>query len=483
MDASKSYYLKQNFAHLLFGTLILSFYGTMVCPFLDSLTFFDLILEFSLVTSSLFFIKINFENRFLLKDLKRLPLNQILMDLSFYITGAIILMMYNSYHYEFPLGSGLKILLGQLTLGLFAGLDNASFRERSLYLMSQNIINVDTNKIFPISKKFSYLVILTFVFASIIIFMAIHKDLDYLKSNLLLLNKKIYLSLIGDIGFTLIILLALILRVVYSYAKNLKLLFNSQLDVLEKVHHGFLDEQIPVATYDEFGFIANRTNNMIQGLKEKEKIRNIFGKAVGTKIAKLLMNQKSEVLANGEEFKLAILFTDIRNFTTLSESIGSQELISLLNKYLPIMAKAIEDNNGLIDKFIGDAILAVYGLGHDPNQVNNAISTALKMIESLKSFNEQSPIKLEIGIGIHYGMCTAGIIGTQERYEYTVLGDTVNMASRIEGMTKTLKNPLILSKESYLELSTQLQEHFIPLGEHSLRGKTQLVSLYGLKEN
>jgi len=174
-----------------------------------------------------------------------------------------------------------------------------------------------------------------------------------------------------------------------------------------------------------------------------------------------------------------ILFSDIRNFTRLTSELGAVQVVDLLNKYLNTMADAIENHEGILDKFMGDAIMAVFGLPYthtlDPI---NAIKCGLEMIEILEKFNQNVSFDkiLNIGIGISTGTVVSGNIGSKRRSEYTVIGDSVNLASRLENETKKFNLNILICENTYNHVS--LDFHCREIDTVLLKGINDPIKIY-----
>jgi len=197
---------------------------------------------------------------------------------------------------------------------------------------------------------------------------------------------------------------------------------------------------------DELGQLKGHFNQMLDGLVERDHIKDTFGRYVSLEIAEKIMKSGKVNLA-GEEIQATVLFSDIRGFTPLSETMPPVELIKFLNEYFAYMTKPIADNKGVINKFIGDAVMAIFSpvFGVEDHQ-EAAVRAALGMKAALKEFNAQKRHpEVFFGVGVHSGGLVAGNVGTASRLEYTVLGDTVNVASRIESQTKTAATEILLS--------------------------------------
>lgn len=198
---------------------------------------------------------------------------------------------------------------------------------------------------------------------------------------------------------------------------------------------------------DELGQLKGHFNQMLDGLVERDHIKDTFGRYVSLEIAEKIMKSGKVNLA-GEEIQATVLFSDIRGFTPISEKLPPVELIRFLNEYFTYVTKPITENKGVINKFMGDAVMAIFSpvFGVEDHQAA-ALRAALGMREALKEFNALGKYpEVFFGVGVHSGGLVAGNVGTVERLEYTVLGDTVNVASRIESQTKTAATQILLSE-------------------------------------
>lgn len=217
------------------------------------------------------------------------------------------------------------------------------------------------------------------------------------------------------------------------------------------IENGVYDHSIELKRNDEIGLLAKSFNLMAKGLAEKEKVRNLLGKVVSPAIAEELLSKDIEL--GGEEKLITTLFSDIRNFTSLCEGRQPEEILSLLNEYFTDISSKIENNGGVVDKYIGDAVMALFGA---PIQHNNdaarAIKAAFEMCHALKElnirFNKRGIAPIGIGIGINSGVVVAGNMGSINRLNYTVIGDDVNLASRLEGLTKSYGVDIIVSEST-----------------------------------
>jgi len=248
-----------------------------------------------------------------------------------------------------------------------------------------------------------------------------------------------------------------------------------------EVGKGCLDVEVNFKMKDEIGQLAQAFNKMVAGLREKEMIRNTFGRYVSKEVVDGFLNGKVSLELGGELKEMTVLMSDIRDFTELSEKLPPQQVVQLLNRYFTEMVQVIGAHGGTVDKFIGDAILAVFGwpmYRHDHAKL--AVAAALDMKVRLAALNislvNEGHKPIAIGIAIHSGKAVAGNIGSRERVQYTVIGDTVNLASRMESANKDYGTDLIVSQPVYL--ATKDCFDFQYMGEKAVRGRTEPVQIY-----
>jgi adenylate cyclase len=244
---------------------------------------------------------------------------------------------------------------------------------------------------------------------------------------------------------------------------------------MREVLRGNLGHRVPVARRDEVGFLASAFNEMAGGLEERARIRDVMDKVVSPEVAHELLARG--VALGGELRAATVLFADVRGFTTLAERTSPEELLEVLNAYLTAMTRAIEGERGVVDKYIGDEVMAVFGAPLDaPDDAARAVAAALRMLAAVDELNaaRRPAIPLRIGIGIATGPVVAGNVGSPDRLNYTVLGDTVNLASRLQGLTKEYGVPLLLTEET----SRAAGGTGRCLGEAAVRGRDAAVRVY-----
>ena len=216
--------------------------------------------------------------------------------------------------------------------------------------------------------------------------------------------------------------------------------------------------------------------------KQKEQAKRMLGKKVSPAVMEYLLEHSSEDLVASKEVEATIFFSDIRSFTNISEKIGSPDkLIRMLNAYMTPMVESIVAHKGTIDKFIGDAIMAYWNAPVKvKNHADQALHSAIEQIEMLSSINEkitpEYDVTIDIGIGIHTGVVTAGDMGSFGRSDYTIIGDNVNLASRLEGLTKQYGAQILISKATFEKLTKAYKVRPIDLVE--VKGKNEAVEIY-----
>ncbi len=234
-----------------------------------------------------------------------------------------------------------------------------------------------------------------------------------------------------------------------------------------------------IRSKDEVGDLAKAFDNMTEGLKERDKVKTLFSKFHGSSIAEDLMNKKIGV--GGSNKEVTVFFSDIRGFTSFSESRSPEEVVGMLNEYFAIMVRIIQQNHGIVDKFIGDAIMAVWGAPKStPRDAQNAVRACVEMRKALADLNQRRGAKgqppILIGMGLHTGPAISGTIGSDDRMEYTVIGDTVNMTSRIESSTKAFGTDLLISEATARAVDTEFA--LTHAGSAEVKGKSEPLNLY-----
>ncbi|MDY6792465.1 MAG: adenylate/guanylate cyclase domain-containing protein [Thermodesulfobacteriota bacterium] len=258
---------------------------------------------------------------------------------------------------------------------------------------------------------------------------------------------------------------------------------NEMLLTLKEIQKGDLDTQVNVISNDEVGILGDAANKMIQGLKEKELLRDAFGKYVAPEVRDEIISGR--IPLDGEYKEVTVLFADLKDFTPMTESHDPKMIVRILNDYFKEMSAAIEEQSGLILQFLGDEIYAVFGAPIPcKDHAEKGFSAALGMKNRLETLNQKfasqgRPI-LSHGIGIHSGQVVAANIGSPNRLSYLLVGDTVNLASRLQSLTRDLDAHIIVSADAVKRLSGKqikdsLLKHSHPV---QVKGRQLEVDIY-----
>jgi len=223
------------------------------------------------------------------------------------------------------------------------------------------------------------------------------------------------------------------------------------------------------------------THKFVLENRSKEKVKNAMGKYMSQDVMKRVVQNIDNLGLGGKKATVTVLFADIRGFTTMSEQMSAQEVSEILNEYFTEMEPIITSYNGVINKFIGDAVMAIFGEPiQDKNHPQNAVKCAYAMLQKVKELQKkwakEGKPKIEIGIGVNTGEVFVGNIGSINRMEYTVIGDTVNLASRLESYNKIYKTKLLISPTTYE--SVKGFTDVIKISDVQIRGKANKMDIY-----
>ncbi len=225
--------------------------------------------------------------------------------------------------------------------------------------------------------------------------------------------------------------------------------------------------------------LAIRASSSLHDAMERHRIRESFHQYIGREVADRLYHDDPAL--TGQRRTVSVMFTDLRDFTTLSEAMAADEVARQLNEYFPMMVEAVQQHQGIINDFIGDAVMAVYGAPLDnPGHALDAVRTARKMQAGLAALNAEWEARglptLKMGIGIHTGTVFAGNVGSPKRKKYTVVGDAVNVAARVEGLNKELQTTLLITGDTYAAVKDVAEVK--DCGELKVKGRHQAVRVY-----
>ena len=257
------------------------------------------------------------------------------------------------------------------------------------------------------------------------------------------------------------------------------------LHAVEAIGKGEFSVRMDDRATDEFGSVARAVNTMAAGLGERDRVKSAFARYVSQQVLdSVLKSGAGGAVLAGDRRRITVLFCDIRGFSTLSEKLPPERVVEVLNEYFEHMVDVVFRNQGTLDKFIGDGMMVIFGAPEDDSyQEEHALRTALEMQRELRQLSskwESEGIRIRAGIGINSGPAVVGNIGSTKRMEYTAIGDTVNLASRLESATKDLGVPILISEYTYNAVRGSFQMR--QMGPVQVRGRTEPVLTYALED-
>lgn len=248
-----------------------------------------------------------------------------------------------------------------------------------------------------------------------------------------------------------------------------------------RVGEGDFTSRVEISRADDFGPLIDEFNKMVSGLGEKEVIQATFGRHVGEQAAREILAQDSQL--GGKQKVISVMFVDLRNYTARASNLEPAEVVKMLNLFLSDMVEIVESQQGMVNKFLGDGFMALFGAGQFPTgHADAALRTGELMLAQMDEINRKlnlEPSKeLSIGIGIHSGPAIVGSIGSNRRLEYTAIGDTVNVASRIESVTKAVGEPLLFTEATRSQLQEDWEYREMPA--QIVKGKPDPIQIFAL---
>jgi class 3 adenylate cyclase len=240
----------------------------------------------------------------------------------------------------------------------------------------------------------------------------------------------------------------------------------------ERIRQGRFDEHVPVTTSDEFGELSSAFNQMVDGLAERERLREAFGTYLDEEVAQHLISE--DFAPEGEELEVSLVFVDVRDFTTAAAEASAADVVARLNELFECIVPIVARHRGHIDQFIGDAVLAVFGAPERiPQHADRAVQCA---VELARTINSRRPGGFEVGVGVNTGSVVAGSIGGAGRLSFSVIGDAVNLAARVQDSTRDTGDPVLITGETRAQLSETVEVE--ARGEREIRGYDRRVELH-----
>jgi class 3 adenylate cyclase len=286
-------------------------------------------------------------------------------------------------------------------------------------------------------------------------------------------------TLYDEFAGGLAVLVVVSLLVAWRLSASIRRPVRELLAMVRRIQGGELAARVSVGGRDELGQIGDALNEMARGLEERDRVKDVFGRYIATQISEKIL--KGDINLGGEMRNVTILFSDIRNFTAMSEELAPQQVVAFLNNYFSEMVEAVFEQGGVLDKFMGDGMLAVFGsLGDQPDHAVRAVRAALRMKALLGKINGERSVAgkppIAIGVGIHTDDVIVGNIGSNRRLEYTVIGDGVNTTSRVETLNKQFGTTILITQTTYEAVKDAFECR--PMPDAQLRGKNRTFSFY-----
>jgi len=246
---------------------------------------------------------------------------------------------------------------------------------------------------------------------------------------------------------------------------------------MEKVAGGDLSVRLPVTSNEEVGELTARFNQMAVGLRERDKLRETFGKYVSESVASQLLQDSADGRLTGQTRQATLMFTDIDGFTTMSERADPDALIAALDEYLAAVLPPIQRNGGVVNTFIGDGLFASFNLPlANDDHAAAAVAAALEIIEATQDRVFSGGLRLPTRIGINTGLVIGGTIGAGDRLSYTLLGDAVNTAARLQELNKRHGTRILVAQTSQLQAGPRFL--YTALGDMEIRGRSERLPIH-----
>jgi class 3 adenylate cyclase len=278
-------------------------------------------------------------------------------------------------------------------------------------------------------------------------------------------------------GVGVIILISLVIA--WSAARSQGRPLHDLEELAHAVEGGDLTRTSHLTGLDAFARLGGALNRMTKGLQERDRVKDVFGRYIAKQAAEQLLKGPLEL--SGETKRVTILFSDIRGFTSMAETMAPEAVVRFLNAYFSEMVDAVLEQEGMLDKFLGDGLMAVFGsFGDQPDHARRAVLASLRMKSLLAKINGERAMAGEppvaIGIGIHTAEVIVGSIGSKQRLEFTHIGDGVNTASRVQALNKEYHTTILITGATFDALGGEFEAK--PIAEVTLRGKTKSLPIY-----
>ncbi len=399
--------------------------------------------------------------------------------ISWLIMGFVVCFYFNAFYANYPVPSLFKLLAGYWFLGaaLVAQYEYLLY-ERAYRKNNSHRADGPAEFLERLPKRISHITVLTASVPTVAIIAMMYR---YAFEENFVPRGVSY-----EVAFLMGVLLLIGLWIANSYGRTLRSDMHSLVSVIRQIQIGQYKISVPVLRADELGEVGKGVLEMAKGLEERETIRDAFGHFVAPEVADEFIKyyaSGTDDIRSSKRRKAVVMMCDLRSFTPLSESMSPEELTDLLNEYFTRMVRVIDKHQGLVDKFIGDAIMSLFGVVGDPQEAaTKAVQAAVLMQQALDELGRERNLpQLKAGIGIHTGEMVMGYIGSEQRVEFTAIGEVVNLAARLEGAAKAPHPPVIFSKAIKDEIMVMKGLEPVRVGEVQLKGVTQAQEIFSLE--
>jgi adenylate cyclase len=412
----------------------------------------------------------------------QLPWRELRADLTAWLVcGAMMVALYELF-FDPYIWTGFKVMIGCAAFGIFGGMFHYLGMESRIIavLATHSKTAIRPRMSWSVSRKMFVLIMMVLSMMALAILMMVLLDVYYLVENGDMPTPDLYWGIFKEIFFALAVLMAISLMILKRYSQNLKRTVTVQLDAMEEISQGNLDRQVPVLSGDEFAQYAHKTNEMLEGLKERDLCHDSFDRYVSPEISRKIL--QGDISPEGDVSDVTVLFCDLRGYTSFVEKRNPREVVAFMNLYFSRMEAVIRDHGGLILQYIGDEIEAVFGAPIPVrDHPDHAVAAALAMRQALATINAERQAggedPIQHGIGIHSGSVLAGNVGSAERMVYAMVGDTVNVASRLQVLNKSCGTDILISRTTRDRLLDP-PKGLSSKGVHPIKGKSAQVEVF-----
>lgn len=475
--------------------VLLSLYAGKACPFIDENFVFDKLNNLLLQVSLVVFLTILpiYVIRCIIaysigreKIMKWSSTAYLLFEFSFFAIWVGVLFFIGKQIADILLESILKITVGPFELGLFSAFNMFLARQKYIYVECLKDNSLSTDKLKGLSfMSLRIKFILTSIFVLTLVGTAI--ALVSLKNFHWLLREYESIkydelggvaSVFKEVVFIIAVFTGLLIMSIIAYTTNIKIIFVLLNNTIYNIFQKEFNKQSIPALNDEFGVMGENIKKIFSEMQEKDKIESALGKFVNPKVAEIILTSKdSKIERKGSLKEIVVFFSDIRKFTNITNNTAPEILIKMLNNYFTDVVSIIEKHEGLVDKFIGDALMVLFGYDQVTRGINNAVRAAYYIQKHLTAMS--SPFKT--GIGIATGNAVVGLMGSPNRLSFTAIGNTVNKAARLESATSTMNMDIIIDDIAYNALDSTTKQLPWKVLEVDAKGFDEKVKAFGLK--